>query len=1097
MSTIDYSQLCKILECFTSQDNNLRQNAEAGFNTYKETHFEELLIGLLRIMKEHQDPELRTQAITSIRSMFRTYLTGKSSSEWDRLSPQTKIMLRSYLLHIFENDTDSRVKNSVCVTISVFGGRLASTGDWPELNPKLISMIESDNADAQERALKVLAELVPYVSTVIQKNITGLHRMISVCAKSPSFSVRYQALCFVSAVVLSEPKKIWKKFQDSIPDFLEGLSISGNVSMDYPEDYLSAFVVIADVDASFFKPYMSNMLDVLTAYASTNDEELKQMIVEVLLSIAENKPLMCLKIPNFVMKVVNMLMELMLTVEHDINWIVGDDNESSIEETRNYDVGESGLDRLTAALGGENVMNVIFHFVSIYLRKEEWHYKLVAIMAISQTAEYLPEDELDNHLKEITHMLLTQLKHSHHYVRFAACQAIGQIATDHQPYFQNTYAAEVLPALIATVDDQSLKVQSHAISALINFNEEVNKSDLLPYADALMQMLFERIGPDKNLKLREQSLTCLAVVAGVLEKNFLKYYNIVMPATKEILLTATKEEEYGLRGRAVECASIIGFSVGKEAFEMDGHDVIKCLLEMSAQGIDADEVVDEYMSDAFRRICRTMKESFVPYVQHLMPKLLKSLMITSNSSPELSEENEDMTLASIAKGDCSGLKTSAIQDMIHSLDLLFTLFEVLSVHMKDYILQVAQTLLPLLKMRLNETVKRPLFDCIAELLKVSKALELDSNVLRSWVTEIAEQVFNNLRSNEQNIINEANLDLLVTEASGLATCLCNAGGNVLTDNQVTLISNQTFMHMKESNQRRAQIAIQKQDPDYDEEDIIRLEEDECYEQNFRSTLLEIIAAIMKTSPQQFMQYCAPLCQEFITTFIHQNCTKDDRALALYVCDDVLEHLKDNGAPLWPCFAERLIEMVLDKEPGVRQAAAYGIIQAAHCTQFPVELIQRAASNLVVVLNEPISNKGLHASSRDNVVAAIGALVLYHGINLGPKAEEYLGYWINNLPLKVDEEEGRRTHKECIDLMLKGNPQVLGPNNANVPKLVAFCASIYKTEFSTAEIDKGIRTFVENIGFDVVRQLGAVFSKKLQQGLDRIHSDFLLEKNNML
>jgi hypothetical protein len=70
------------------------------------------------------------------------------------------------------------------------------------------------------------------------------------------------------------------------------------------------------------------------------------------------------------------------------------------------------------------------------------------------------------------------------------------------------------------------------------------------------------------------------------------------------------------------------------------------------------------------------------------------------------------------------------------------------------------------------------------------------------------------------------------------------------------------------------------------------------------------------------------------------------------------------------------------------------------------------------LNEPISNKGLHASSRDNVVAAIGALVLYHGINLGPKAEEYLGYWINNLPLKVDEEEGRRTHKECIDLMLK-------------------------------------------------------------------------------
>lgn len=68
------------------------------------------------------------------------------------------------------------------------------------------------------------------------------------------------------------------------------------------------------------------------------------------------------------------------------------------------------------------------------------------------------------------------------------------------------------------------------------------------------------------------------------------------------------------------------------------------------------------------------------------------------------------------------------------------------------------------------------------------------------------------------------------------------------------------------------------------------------------------------------------------------------------------------------------------------------------------------------------------------------------------------------------------------------------NNSNVPKLTAICASIYKTRFSSLEIDAGIRTFLQSVGFDMVQRLGAGFSKKLQQGLERIHRDVFLEKN---
>lgn len=409
MVCIEYAQLCRVLECFSSSNNNLRQEAEDAFASYQQTNVEELLLCLIRILKEHANADVRFQAISSFRTVLRPFLWDNQNSSWNGLSPQSRSYICTELLNVLERDTAPSVQNSVCTAVSSLGGRLASLGEWTELNARLISMIESDNARFQELGLKVFTGLVPHISSMISKNITGLHRVMSNCAKSQSYVVRYQCLCFVSEVVLSEKRSTWKRFQSLLPDFYEGLAMSiqaGNE--DSAAEYLYIFCEIASADAAFYKPHLTPFVQMLTVCAREQNDALRQIAVEVLLSIAEDKPLMCLKVPNFVNEVIRILLELMLTVEKDGQWIDEDDQEdddSESEEPRNYDVGESGLDRLAAALGGEHVMNVIFHYVSEYLRKEEWQFKLVGVMAISQTAEYLPEEGLDAHLEEIVNML--------------------------------------------------------------------------------------------------------------------------------------------------------------------------------------------------------------------------------------------------------------------------------------------------------------------------------------------------------------------------------------------------------------------------------------------------------------------------------------------------------------------------------------------------------------------------------------------------------------------------------------------------------------------------------------------------------------------
>lgn len=86
---------------------------------------------------------------------------------------------------------------------------------------------------------------------------------------------------------------------------------------------------------------------------------------------------------------------------------------------------------------------------------------------------------------------------------------------------------------------------------------------------------------------------------------------------------------------------------------------------------------------------------------------------------------------------------------------------------------------------------------------------------------------------------------------------------------------------------------------------------------------------------------------------------------------------------------------------------------------------------------------------------------------------------------------RRRHPQVIhdvSFPFQRSPEVLGQNNANLAKLAAICASIYRTDFSTTKIDGGIREFMQATGFDVISSIGANFDKKLQKGLERVHRD---------
>lgn len=62
----------------------------------------------------------------------------------------------------------------------------------------------------------------------------------------------------------------------------------------------------------------------------------------------------------------------------------------------------------------------------------------------------------------------------------------------------------------------------------------------------------------------EQVVTTIATVADTAEEKFLHYYDRFMPNLKYIMQNALSSDYRMLRGKTIECISLIGLAVGKE-----------------------------------------------------------------------------------------------------------------------------------------------------------------------------------------------------------------------------------------------------------------------------------------------------------------------------------------------------------------------------------------------------------------------------------------------------------------------------------------------------------------------------------------------------
>lgn len=292
-------------------------------------------------------------------------------------------------------ETAKTVSNKVCDTVSELGSVLLSQNNWPELLPFVFNCVSSDNCDVCEIGFLIFGNLGNCVSEVVVGYLDMLHSVFRKCLGSGvALNVRNAALrALISFVSCLERENERDKFGDLLPLMMgtlsDGLSSGFEASA---QEALESFIELAGSEPRFMRrqivEVVGSMLNI--AQAGGLEDGTKHLAIEFVITLAEAReraPGMMRKLPQFVRRLFEILMQMLLDIEDEDAWHTGKVEDEDAGESTNYCVGQECLDRLAMALGGNAIVPVAYEVLPVYLAALEWQKHHAALIALAQIAE--------------------------------------------------------------------------------------------------------------------------------------------------------------------------------------------------------------------------------------------------------------------------------------------------------------------------------------------------------------------------------------------------------------------------------------------------------------------------------------------------------------------------------------------------------------------------------------------------------------------------------------------------------------------------------------------------------------------------------------
>jgi len=805
------------------------------------------------------------------------------------------------------------------------------------------------------------------------------------------------------------------------------------------EDLSKALVALIDLAEGAPKMF-KNVFNTLVQFCISviQDKELndlcRQNALELMATFADYAPSMCKRDPNYTNDMITQCLSLMTDLGEDdddaAEWLAADDVSQLLiiqdaftnvaqldqeESDQNHVAGEHCMDRLANKLGGLVILQPTFSWLPRMMQSMAWRDKHAALMAISAISEGCRE-QMIGELKQVLALVIPALKDPHPRVRWAGCNAMGQMSTDFAPTMQKEYYDVVLNAILPVLDSPEARVKSHAAAALVNFCEEAEKSVLEPYLDSLLSSLYQLLQNEKRY-VQEQALSTIATIADAAEKNFAKYYDSLMPLLVNVLQGQNEKEYRLLRAKAMECATLIALAVGRERLGGDAEMLVELLGKIQQTITDADDPQANYLMHCWGRMCRVMGKEFLPFLNVVMPPLLELAsakadvqILESDEQVEQFQQDDGWELVPL-RGKTIGIRTSSMDDKYMAIELLVVYAQVLEGDFAPFAAQIMEKIaIPGLAFFFHDPVRVVSAKLVPYLLSsYKKHFGPNSNELNGLWNGTVEKLLEVLSA-------EPAIDTLAEMYQCFYESVEVIGGACLTEHHMERFidaAHSTLEDYKDRVAQRAEEAANAEDIEDEQEELLMAIEDD---QTLLSDMNKAFHCIFKYHGKAFLRPWERLIQTYEAFLKSTDPTQ--RQWGLCIMDDVLEYCGPESSHYANYITQPLLQGCRDSSPAIRQAAAYGIgIAAHHGGAAWSAFLGGAMQVLFEALQFPDARNEDNVYATENACAAI-AKVLHFNSSAVPQVDQVIAEWFKHLPITNDEEAAPYAYAYLAELIEK-------------------------------------------------------------------------------
>ncbi|CAH1757572.1 14994_t:CDS:10 [Entrophospora sp. SA101] len=971
------SQFNQVFLNLATNDNDLRTTAEKQLNEQwlaQQPNF--LLLSLTQLGRTHDKIEGRAFAFVLLRRIAFRQVQNQTVkidgvTVWDSIPSQSMEAIKHDLLIALSIEQENTVRHK-----------------WDQLLPALFEASKSLSVEHREAALRIFSAVPTLITDQPIEIVKQVFSENLQVVDNPE--IRMATLKASVAFVLETDQQNRSSFAELMPQMLDVLfPLVTKHDGDGLIDGIMVFIELGESLPRIFRPVLSSVISFSVSIMKDKsfEDNTRQTALELLLTLSETSPSMMRKSPDFCTQVIPIALEMMTDLVDIDSWHTTDDLEDS-DNDENYVVGEHAMDRLARNLGGKAVLPIAFQYIPSMLGSESWEQRHAALMAISAIGEGCVKI-MEAELGKIIELVLPYLRDQNSRVRYAACNAIGQMSTDFQDTLQRKYHQLVL-------------------------------TNLIPVMDAPEARLLVLLNSGRTY-VQEQAITTIATVADSSEDRFVK---------KEYRL---------LRGKAMECATL---AVGKEIFLQNAPEFIQLLTMIQQSVTEPDDPQVSYLIASWARVCKVLGPDFVPYLPTVMPPLLQSAQLKPDFAildPDEDIENkysiEDGWEFVGVEGQQIGIKTTVLEEKCTAVEMLICYARELGPAFCPYVEQVLEIVLPLLKFLFHEGVRNAAAATIPHLLQaVKKANASPEYILNMWHT-IAKKII-------ECIMIETDTSFLWQLYVTFHESLEVVGDNSLDEQLLNVFTKATEAQLQEFYRRLQQREQARHSGDYDADDEDLIMEEEATEEGVLGELSKALHVILKTHRTAYLSSfdnLLPVVKMFLA-----DANSSARQWALCVIDDVIEFTGPASWNYHAHFLEKMIASLMDIAPDVRQAAAYGI---GVCAQFGGEnytdAIAASLNPLFQIINIEDSRKDENVYATENAISAITKILKFNNTKID--VNTVLPSWFASLPILYDEEEAALTYSYLLDLLEAQHPAILGNNNANLPHIVNIFIDVLAAE----------------------------------------------------